>query len=190
VEQASVHALSQKHTRQIKYAQEIHQIAPDDLMIGDYDVLLQNAIEKCKGTVVGRCPLCCQSFESHYQLLQHVSSRKHRENLTWFQRIHAAKALGKFMSSMSRDYRMGGRSSNDLSTYDKILPHSNFIISDEIVSFIHNLPHGIVVREWEYFCVLCDVQLASEDAVMRHAQSGQHSNVRYNRRGNKSDCRR
>lgn len=152
------------------------------LVVGDYDVMIQNVIERGDdSSTAGRCPLCCVSLSDTYQLMQHVTSRKHKTNLDWYQRVHAARALGKFLSVKDLDSRFGS-SGYDGASYDKILPHSSFIISEDIVSFIRNLPHGVVVREWEYFCMHCDVKLVSDDFVIRHGQGSAHSNVRPDRR--------
>jgi hypothetical protein len=182
IETAALHASTEKHRRQVRYESETQEMSKTALRVGDYDVIIQNVIERGDdSSTAGRCPLCCVSLSDTYQLMQHVTSRKHKTNLDWYQRVHAARALGKFLSVKDLDSRFGS-SGYDGASYDKILPHSSFIISEEIVSFIRNLPHGVVVREWEYFCMHCDVKLVSDDFVTRHGQGIAHSNVRPDKR--------
>ncbi len=127
----------------------------------------------------GRCSLCCVTLVDIYQLNIHINSKKHRTNLDWFQRVHAAKTFGKFVPARASDGRLG-MLTNDGGSYDVILPHSQFIITEDIGKFIQDLPRGIVVREWEYYCTVCDVKLVDDDLVRQHTH--RHSRGSYDSR--------
>ena len=182
IETAAQHATTDKHQRQVQYIQESKAVEEVYASSTDgYDMFIQNVIERGGGTSsCGRCPLCSVTLADAYQATQHINSKKHKSNLDWYQRVHAAKAFGKFLSA--RGQLSQSRMNNESGSYDRIIPHSQFLISEEVGRFIQKLQQGIVVREWEYFCMYCDTKFLSEDAVCNH--------IHRDGRGNRDSRRR
>lgn len=179
VETAALHASTEKHKRQLRYSDDSSSSGSDiGLYMGDYDIAVQNVIQKLDDPgLIGRCLLCRNKFSDSYQLLSHVSSKRHRQNLDWYQRVHAAIALGKFISAKDT-HPSRNRVLYEDDLYDQIPPPSEFIISGEIASFIRDLPEGVVVREWEYYCSYCDSKTYSDEQIMSHTMSHTHKAVR------------
>lgn len=173
------HANSEKHKRQLRYHEEILSASSgSSLILDDYDILRQNVIDNTKhSSIEGRCLLCRVSLPDFYQTLTHICSKRHRQNLDWYQRVHAAKALGKFTSARETDQRaLQLPFENDL--YDAIPAPENFIISSEVWSLIQDLPEGMVVREWEYFCELCECKCLSDELMIEHLGAHSHNAIR------------
>lgn len=178
-ETAICHAASEKHKRQLRYIEESGSVSSgSSIMIGDYDIFLQNVIARNTiASCIGRCLLCRVSLNDVYQALSHICSRRHRQNLDWYQRVHAAKAIGKFISAMEADPRNNDIPfENDL--YDRIDAPPDFIISSDVWSLIRELPEGVVVREWEYFCVFCGCKCLSDEFMYQHSRSHGHNAIR------------
>ena len=168
IEAAALHAVTEKHKRQMLYREQSRMVSERFASSSQHDVTIQNVIEPSDDPyAIGRCRLCCVTITDYYQLLQHTGSKRHRSNLDWYQRVHAAKALGKFLPGKDHDAWMSAPMPGEV-TYDKILPHSKFLVDEGIARFIHGLSKGIVVREWDYFCVYCDSKLQTEESAIRH----------------------
>jgi hypothetical protein len=168
IEAAAIHAATEKHKRQLLYREQSRLVTERFTSSARNDVTIQNVIQSGDDPhTMGRCRLCGVSVGDYYQLLQHIGSKRHRANMEWYQRVHAAKAFGKFLPGKDHDAWMAAPLPGE-TTYDKILPHSKFLVDEGIARFIHSLPKGIVVREWDYFCVYCDAKLLSDDVVVRH----------------------
>lgn len=175
IESAALHALTDKHKRHLRYLQEADELSSSSLRVGQYDVMLQNAIQRSDSTSqFAKCLLCRSSLCDPYQVLTHVGSRRHRQNQEWYEKVQAAKALGKFATIRETEPRRTGIP-YESESYELISPPAAFIISQEVADLIGNLPEGIIVREWDYFCQSCDCRLNTEDHVRSHIASAQHT---------------
>ena len=176
---AALHASTDKHKRQWKFSRDgSDEVQSCSLKVGDFDFMTQNVIEKLGvAPQIGRCLLCKTIFSDPTQVLGHISSKRHRQNLDWYQRVHVSKALGKFISTRDT-HPSRKRIPFEDELYDDILPPPNFVISDSVVRSIRTLPAGIAVREWDYYCTYCEAKLMDHDQMLQHLSSHSHIVVR------------
>jgi hypothetical protein len=143
----------------------------------EYDVLIQNGIEPTNDlSKIGTCLLCRVLIPDSYNLGNHILSRRHKQNLDWFQRILAAKKMDKFVS-VKETHPFGNKGDYETELYEQMIPPPNFVIDYKIIQSLRELPEGIRLREWEYYCSLCDSKLHTEDSIANHVTGHSHMAV-------------
>ena len=91
--------------------------------------------------------------------------------------MHAAKAMGKFLSARDSDPR-SSKVPFENDVYDEIEPPHDFIISEEIWSLVDGMPPEIAVREWDFFCKLCEWKGSTDEIMVQHTESHSHNMIR------------
>jgi hypothetical protein len=146
-----------------------------------YDVLGQNVIEPGLVTdpdgPIGKCSLCKSILHDNYQLEIHIESKRHVSNLRWFMEVHCAIANGKYLSNkidrfLPNNVNEPGPWEED--DYSKKPTCENFLFDSSICKFIWNLPRGINVREWDYYCRFCDRRIHTRDDIDSHIETDKH----------------
>jgi hypothetical protein len=174
IEAAAHHASTEKHKRQLQYYEQSRSLTRRLDSGATYDIAMQNLVHMpADWNSSGRCNICSVTVADTYQLLQHIGSKKHKAYMEWFQRVQAAKAIGKFLSSKDRD----PRSLVQGSSYDHLTVPANFVVSHEIAQFIRSLPRGVFVRDWDYFCSICESKIQSDDFVARHFHNREETRI-------------
>ena len=147
-------------------------------LLDGFDILDQNVILRSTSSdEIGKCLLCRLVLVDSTHVLTHVGSSRHRRNLEWYQQLHIAMALCRFVSITETNPRCTRVPFED-DSYASLKPFPEFIVEDKMVNFVKSLPDEIVLREWDYFCSFCEARALSENELMTHLNSHQHIAVR------------
>ena len=171
------HAATAKHQRMLEYEYGGNTSCYEASQVDQkFDVLDQNVIMRSTNAEeLGKCLLCRVVLHDLYTVGVHVASNRHRNNLNWYQQVHAAMALKRFMS-ITETHPRCQKIPYEEDSYAALRPFPEFIIDEKTVRFIRDLPDGIVVREWDYYCLYCDSKALAEDQLHAHVQ-GHHRKV-------------
>lgn len=171
---ASEHAASSKHQRALKFSKLDGSNESGIELDSMFDLLDQNVVMRSLNSdEIGKCLLCRTVLTDVYMVETHITSNRHLRNLEWYQQVHAAISLKKFMS-ITETHPRRQRVPYEEDSYAALKPFPEFVIAERTVRFIRCLPDGIVVREWDYYCLCCDIKFLTEEHLHIHVTSHSH----------------